>query len=90
MLAYVPYTVVQHIRAGRDPHHLPPARVEVNMMAADIVCFTSLSEGCPLTEVCHTPGIYTQVLLLRCGKSVQRSLTCARPRFGRPEGRSSS
>eukprot|EP00668_Euglena_longa_P006766 GGOE01008085.1.p1 GENE.GGOE01008085.1~~GGOE01008085.1.p1 ORF type:complete len:827 (-),score=217.49 GGOE01008085.1:1135-3615(-) len=49
--AYVPYTVVQHIRAGRDPHQLPPVRVDVIMMACDVVCFTSLSEGCPLSEV---------------------------------------
>jgi class 3 adenylate cyclase len=49
--AYVPYAVVQHVRAGSDPHAMPPARVDINMVAADIVCFTSLSEGSPLTEV---------------------------------------
>lgn len=57
--AYVPYTVVQHIRAGRDPHQLPPARVDVIMMACDIVCFTSLSEGCPLSEVCGGAAEHT-------------------------------
>ena len=48
---YVPSVVVRHIMAGRDPNCLLPTRVCIVMMATDIVCFTRLSEGAPVTEV---------------------------------------
>eukprot|EP00668_Euglena_longa_P024981 GGOE01031194.1.p1 GENE.GGOE01031194.1~~GGOE01031194.1.p1 ORF type:complete len:818 (+),score=184.24 GGOE01031194.1:36-2456(+) len=48
---YLPRAVVRHIRAGKRPSRMPPILVTVVMMATDIVSFTPLSEGCPLTEV---------------------------------------
>lgn len=42
--------------AGQLPRFSPPTRVPVVMMASDIVCFTSLSEGTPLTEVWQEIG----------------------------------
>jgi class 3 adenylate cyclase len=42
---------VQAIGAGRDPASLPTVRVTIVMLAADIVSFSRLTEGCELTEV---------------------------------------
>eukprot|EP00667_Euglena_gracilis_P003250 EG_transcript_3256 len=50
---YVPHAVVRHIMAEKQPMRMPPILVTVVMMATDIVSFTPLSEGCPLTEVWH-------------------------------------
>eukprot|EP00667_Euglena_gracilis_P023023 EG_transcript_25884 len=55
--AYVPSLVVRHIAAGQDPRLLQPVRVSVAMLAADICCFTALSEGSSLRAVwqlCNT------------------------------------
>lgn len=37
--------------AGLEPRDLSPTRVPVVMLASDIVGFTLVTEGCPLTEV---------------------------------------
>eukprot|EP00667_Euglena_gracilis_P001491 EG_transcript_1491 len=50
---YVPSAMAYHIVTGREPRDLSPTRVSVVMMAADIVSFTLLTEGAPLTEVWH-------------------------------------
>jgi len=38
------------------PSSLPPVQVDLVMLAADVVCFTRLSEGCELIEVRPSPS----------------------------------
>eukprot|EP00667_Euglena_gracilis_P016878 EG_transcript_17712 len=66
---YVPHAVVRHIRAGRQPARMPPILVTVVMMATDIVSFTPLSEGCPLTEVWHLCTTFIDL----CTKEIHRN-----------------
>jgi adenylate cyclase len=65
---YVPHTVVRHILAGRESRMFAPVRVSVVMMASDIVCFTSLSEGCLLTEVWHMCTTFIDL----CTREIQK------------------
>eukprot|EP00668_Euglena_longa_P024978 GGOE01031191.1.p3 GENE.GGOE01031191.1~~GGOE01031191.1.p3 ORF type:complete len:293 (-),score=73.81 GGOE01031191.1:1639-2406(-) len=48
---------------------MPPILVTVVMMATDIVSFTPLSEGCPLTEVWHLCSTFIDL----CTEEIQRN-----------------
>eukprot|EP00667_Euglena_gracilis_P001220 EG_transcript_1219 len=66
---YVPHAVVRHIMAEKQPTRMPPILVTVVMMATDIVSFTPLSEGCPLTEVWHLCTTFIDL----CTEEIQRN-----------------
>eukprot|EP00667_Euglena_gracilis_P002935 EG_transcript_2945 len=65
---YVPDVLVRMVMAGQLPRFSPPTRVPVVMMASDIVCFTSLSEGTPLTEVWHLCTTFIDL----CTREIER------------------
>jgi len=82
---YVPNAVVRHLLSGRESRMFAPVRVSVVMMASDIVCFTSLSEGCLLTEVWHMCTTFidlcTREIQMRGGQVIKLIGDCVKAYF---------